>query len=158
MNKKILRLGEAVCVILLLAFIVYVSAMDRISTVPFNEVADAVVSVGDIKELKKRDKLEFREKFSLDAADCIDFVCYSSESVMDVRELVIVFSDNKEALEKTKKNIEAYVKEKQELFEGYAPEESEMISSHVLIQKKGYTLFYIGQEKEKVLSAFSEKL
>ena len=158
MNKKILRLAEALCVILLVAFIAYVSSMDKISTVPFEDVEAAVTAVSDIKELKKRDKLEFRNKFTLEAEDYINFVCYSSESVMDVRELVIVFTDNKEATEKIKNNLEAYVINKQELFEGYAPEESKMISSHTLLQKKGYTLFYIGKDKEKVLSAFSEKL
>ena len=158
MSKKFLRLAEVLCVILLITFIAYVSYTDKISTVPFEDVTAAVTSAGDIKELKNRDKLEFRDKFSLEAEDYIEFVCYSSESVMDVRELVIVFSDNKEALEKTKNSIEAYVESKQELFEGYAPEESKMISSHLLIQKKGYTLFYIGKDKEKVLSAFTEKL
>ena len=158
MNKKILRLAEVLCVILLVVFIAYVSSMDKISTVPFEDVAAAVTAVSDIKELKERDKLEFRDKFSLEAEDYIDFVCYSSESVMDVRELVIVFSDNKSANEKIKSNIEAYVNQKLELFEGYAPQESKMISLHMLEQKKGYTVFYIGQDKEAVLSAFSEKL
>lgn len=158
MNKIILRLAELLCVILLVVFIAYVSSMDKISTVPFENVTAAVTAVSDTKELKERDKLEFRGKFSLEAEDYIDFVCYSSESVMDVRELVVVFSDDKQALEKIKNNIELYVQQKQELFEGYAPGESEMISSHTLVQKKGYTLFYIGQDKEKVLSAFEEKL
>ena len=158
MNKKFLRLAEVLCVILLITFIAYVSYTDKISTVPLEDVAAAVTSASDIRELKKRDKLEFRDKFSLDVSDYTDFVCYSSETVMDVRELVIVFSDNRQSLEKTKNSIEAYVESKQELFEGYAPEESKMISSHLLIQKKGYTLFYIGKDKEKVLSAFTEKL
>ena len=158
MNKKFLRLAEVLCVILLVTFIAYVSSMDKISTVPFKYVADTVTAVGDTKGLKKRDKLDFRDKFSLEAEDYIEFLCYSSESVMDVRELVIVFSDGKQANEKIKANIEAYALQKQEIFEGYAPEESELISSHTLIQKKGYTLFYIGKDKEKVLSAFSEKL
>lgn len=158
MKKFFLRLAEVFCVVLLIAFIVYASSMHKISSVPFEELSAAVTSVSDIKELQKRDNLEFRDKFSLEAEDYIDFVCYSSESVMDVRELVIVFSDNKSANEKIKSNIEAYVNQKLELFEGYAPQESKMISLHMLEQKKGYTVFYIGQDKEAVLSAFSEKL
>lgn len=158
MKKKFIRFGEALCVLLLAAFIAYVSSADSISTVPFEEASKAVTAVADIKELKARDELEFREKLSLTSEDYTAFAAYSSESVMDVRELVIIFTDNKEAQKKIKANIEAYVAEREALFDGYAPKESEMISSHTLVQKKGYTLFYIGQDKEKVISAFSEKI
>lgn len=158
MKKKILRLAEVLCVLLLIIFIAYVSSADRISTVPLNEVAQAVTAAGDVKGLKKREQLEFRDKFSLEAEDYGDFVHYSSETVMDVRELVIVFSDDKADLKKVSSSLEAYAKEKQALFEDYAPKESQMISSHLLVEKKGYILFYIGQEGEKVNSAFSEKI
>lgn len=158
MKKFFLRLGEALCVLLLIAFVAFVSSQDKISAVPFKEVSKAVTSACDLKQLNKRDKLELKRKFSLDAADFKGFAYYSSDSVMDVRELLIVSADNKEALKKAQEKISLYVSEKAQLFEGYAPKESELISSHVLTEKKGYLLFYIGQEKEKVLSAFSESL
>ena len=158
MKKIFLRLGEAICVIILAVFILFVSTQDKISTTPFKEVAKAVGAECDLKGLKKRDKLEFKDKFSLDASEFKNMAYYSSDSVMDVREIVLLFSDDKEALKKAEEEIIRYVGEKQQLFEGYAPEESELISSHVLINKKGYILFYIGQDKEKVASAFSGKL
>ena len=54
--------------------------------------------------------------------------------------------------------IKEYVEEKAKIFEGYAPEESSMLSAHVLIGKKGYVLFYVGEDKEAVASAFSKSL
>ena len=158
MKKFFIKLGEVLCVFLLAAFIAYVTSADRISTVPFSEVSAAVVSVADTGQLKKRDKLEFRNKYSLQAEDYKDFIWYSSESVMDVRELVIIFTQDKADAKKVKASIEAYAENKHSLFEGYAPEESEMISSYVLVQKKGYTLFCIGQDREKVLSVFYENI
>lgn len=158
MKKTLLRLGEVLCVVLLVGFIAFVSSEDKISTVPFKDVAKAVASACDLKELKKRDKLELKRKFSVDADDYTGFVYYSSETVMDVRELLIISSDNKDSLRAAKEILNKYVSEKAELFEGYAPKESELISSHVLTDKKGYLLFYIGGEKEKVLSAFTESL
>ena len=158
MKKFLLRLGEAACVLLLIGFIVFVSSQDKISTTPFKEVSKAVSAECNLKELEKRDKLELKRKFSLDAADFSGSIYYSSNSVMDVRELLILSADNKESLEAAKEKIEKYVSEKAELFEGYAPKESELIASHILTEKKGYLLFYIGNEKEKVLSAFSQIL
>lgn len=158
MKKIFLRLGEIACVLLLVGFIAFVSSEDKISTVPFKTVAKSVISVCDLKGLKKRDRLELKRKFSLDAADFRGAVYYSSETVMDVRELLIISADNKAALEAAEEKLSRYVTEKAQLFEGYAPKESELISSHVLTNKKGYLLFYIGEEKEKVVSAFSESL
>lgn len=158
MKKFFLRLGEVLCIVLLAVFIIFVSSRDKISATPFKEASKAVSSACNLKELKKRDKLEIKRKFSLDADDFKGFLYYSSDSVMDVREVLVLASDNKEALKAAEEKINAYVKEKGELFEGYAPEESELIASHVLTVKKGYLLFYIGQEKEKVVSAFSESL
>ncbi|MBE6785245.1 MAG: DUF4358 domain-containing protein [Ruminococcaceae bacterium] len=158
MKKFFLRLGEALCVLALAAFIIFVSSQDKISTTPFKELAKAVASECDLKELKKRDKLELKDKLSFDAAAFDNVIYYSSDSVMDVRELLIIFSEDKQSLKNAEEKIAAYVSEKQQLFEDYAPKESELISSHVLINKKGYILFYIGQDKEKAASAFSQKL
>ena len=158
MKKLLLRLGEVACVLLLVGFIAFVSSEDKISTVPFKTVAKQVVAVSDLKELKKRDKLELKRRFSLDTADYTGFIYYSSETVMDVRELLIISADNKDALKAAKEKLSKYVDEKAQLFEGYAPNESELISSHVLTDKKGYLLFYIGGDKEKVASAFTESL
>ena len=158
MKKLILRLGELACVFLLAGFIVFVVSQDKISTVPVKTVAKSVTSVCDLKELKKRDKLELKRKFSVDAASYRGFVYYSSETVMDVRELLVISADNTQDIKLLEEKISKYVSEKAELFEGYAPQESELISSHVLISKKGYLLFYIGNDKEKVVSAFSESL
>lgn len=158
MRKTLLRLGEVLCVLLLAIFIAFVSSQDKISTVPFKTVSKSVVSVCNVKKLEKRDKLELKRKFGIDMSDYKSFIYYSSDSVMDVRELLIIRADNKDALEAAEKKISKYVTEKAELFDGYAPEESQLISSHVLTVKKGYLLFYIGEEKEKAVSAFSESL
>lgn len=158
MKKFLLRLGEVLCVFALAAFIIFVSSQDKISTAPFKDTAKAVVAECNLKELKKRDKLEIKDKFSFDISEVSKALYYSSESVMDVRELLIIFSEDKALLENAEKNIKDYVEKKQKLFDGYAPKESELISSHTLINKKGYILFYIGQDKEKVISAFSESV
>lgn len=158
MNKRYIRIGEVICVLLLFLFIGFVSAQNKISTAPFENVAQAVTDACELKQLNERDKLTLKRKFSLEGDDFKGFIYYSSDSVMDVRELLVVSSDNKEVLSQTKEQISLYVEQKGKTFEGYAPEESELISSHVLIEKKGYLLFYIGEEKEKVISAFSESL
>ena len=158
MKKFFLRLGELICVVLLGILITYVCVQDSVSTAPFEKVKEAVLAAADTEGLTERDALEIKNKLSLEGDDYAEFLCFSGDSVMDVRELLIIRADNKAALEAAEKKISKYVTEKAELFDGYAPEESQLISSHVLTVKKGYLLFYIGEEKEKAVSAFSESL
>lgn len=157
MNKKIVRLGELVCVLLLIGFIAWASGQDKVSQAPFADVAKNVIQSCDLAGLKKRSRLEVKAKYGIDAAGYNAAVCFNSDSVMDVRELIIISGD-KQALESAEEKISDYVKEKGTLFEGYAPRESELIASHLLTVKKGYLIFYIGQEKEKVADTFSESL
>ena len=134
------------------------TSQDKISTASFDEVSKAVFSVCDLNGLENCDKLELRRKLGFEADSYGSFTYYSSDSVMDVRELLIIFTDNEQVLSQTKEKLNDYVNEKHKLFENYAPEQSELLSSHLLTEKKGYLLFYVGDEKEKVLSAFSEKV
>lgn len=158
MKKVFLRSGEALFVVLLALFIVFISSQDKISKEPFEKVSKEVISACDLNGLEKRDGLRFKKQFSLETENFGGFVYYSSDSVMDVRELVIISLKDMSQQDKTADSIKVYVKEKQKLFEDYAPEESEMLSSHVLIAKKGYILFYVGNETEKVAQVFEQSL
>lgn len=158
MKKSFIRLGEAVCVLLLVVFIAFISSQDKISEAPFDDVRNAVESACDLNELKSRSKLDVKKKFSFDTDSLEGFVYYSSDSVMDVRELFVIRATDSSVAKNVIEAIENYAEEKENLFDGYAPKESELIASRVLLNKRGYILFYIGQEKEKVVSAFSESL
>ena len=158
MKKFLLKLGELVCVVLLGLFIAYVCVQDNVSTEPFEKVKEAVVSVASADGLTERDALEIKKELSLEGDEYTDFLCLSSDSVMDVRELMIFKAGDADAVRNISGKIEAYVKEKTAIFEGYAPEESSMLSAHILTGKKGYVLFYVGDSPEAVASAFSQSL
>lgn len=158
MKKVLLRLGELICVVLLGVIIAYVCVQDSVSQTPFEAVESAVVAAADTEGLKARDALEIKKKLSLEGDAYTDFVCFSSDSVMDVRELMLFKAADAKAVRDISDKIKQYAEEKTEIFEGYAPEESSMLSSHMLIGKKGYVLFYVGENKEAVASAFNFSL
>lgn len=158
MKKTLLRLGELVCIVLLGVFITFVCLRDSVSSEPFENVEAAVTEAALIEGLTQRDALEIKKKLSLEGDDYIDFVCYSGDTVMDVRELMLFKAADARAVAALSDRVEDYINEKISIFEGYAPEESSMLSAHLLIGKKGYVLFYVGDEQEAVASAFSESL
>lgn len=158
MKKFFLRLGELICVVLLGILITYVCVQDSVSTALFEKVKEAVLAAADTEGLTERDALEIKNKLSLEGDDYAEFLCFSGDSVMDVRELMLFRVSDADAVRAVSGRIEAYVKEKVNIFEGYAPEESSMLSAHILIGKKGYVLFYVGDGNEAVASAFSQSL
>ncbi len=156
MKKKLIRLGEIICTLCLAVFIVFTCSGDKKSTVPFKDVHKAVASVCDLEGLINGDVLSIKKQFSLDTEDIADFVYYHSESVMDVRELLIIRVDELSLQEAFKERIEDYAENKQQIFESYAPREEEMLASHLLTSEDGYILFYVGNETQAVNSEFAK--
>lgn len=158
MKKNFLRAGEIICALCLLILVVYASMGDQQSNATFNDVHKAVGTVCDLEGLTKGDVLKIKKQFSFDTEAVTDFVYYSSDSVMDVRELVIIRLDDLTLQSELEEKIKAYVENKQQIFESYAPREEEMLASHVLIAKGGYVLFYVGNSPEAVASAFTKAI
>ena len=59
-------------------------------------------------------------------------------------------SRGKEIMEK----IESRVKDKQILFEGYAPEQSALLKKYVLTDKNGFIFYAVGSESADALRIF----
>lgn len=158
MKNILLKAGELLCIICLAAFIFFVSTQDKVSDTPFEEVSAAVTESCDIDGLIKRDALKLKKVFAfeLDAFD--SFTYYSSDSVMDVREVLVIKLRDQSQQQSVTDAVSRYVTDKHTLFEGYAPNESELLGSHVLIAKNGYVLFYVGETSELVSSAFQQSL
>ena len=158
MKKLILRFGELLCVAFLALFIVFVSSDEKKSDAPIDEVFASVESVCDLDGLKKSDITGLKKQFSFDTDVIADFYYYCSDSVMDVRELLIISLEDISVQEVFEEKLLSYADEKRQIFESYAPREEEMLSSRVLIAKNGYILFYVGNETEAVASEFTKAI
>lgn len=156
MKQFFIRFCEALFVVLLGVFIVFVSAQDKMSDAPLSDVEKNIVAVCNKEGLLKEDGLKLKKQFALDADSLNGFCYYASDSVMDVREVLIIHLKDVNDDDAVKEKIESYAEEKEKLFEGYAPEESDLIKSRVLVSKNGYVFFYVGNEAERALSAFYE--
>ncbi len=157
MNKLILRLSEFVAIVCLAAFILFVTADEKISTADPQQLCDNVMSVANPDELIERDRLFIKKLYSTDASSFEFFCCYSSDSVMDVREYLIVKTDKKSA-DTLMDEIEKTREEKQKLFESYAPEQSGLLKSAALVYEKGFLIYAVGKNSDAVLSEFRNNL
>ena len=152
------RIKEGVCVLVLLVFILLLATQNKQSTAEPQAVFDAVQHAIDVSALTERTEERFKKEFGFDAQD-FAFVGYlSSDSIMEVRELLLVQltpgADAQPLLDK----IKARVDDKAELFRGYAPEQSGQLDSYVLLQRGGYILFVVSDTPDDAIRAFKKAI
>lgn len=159
MKKNYLfRIGEVCCVLLLAVFIFFITASDSISDKTVKQVEKPVVKVSDVKNLQKIDKKQFKKQLKLDP-DSFDGYCYyASDSVMDVREVIIIKLKDTAQAQQVEAALSSRVKEKHTLFENYAPKESDLLKNHILESKSGFVYFAVGETAQEGLEAFKSSL
>lgn len=144
MNKH--RIFEIICVVLLICFIFFISREEPYSDKSVRDVVDAVSAEINVEELKLYNKNKIQEEFDIEFQDIDSYAYYASDSVMNVEELLVIKLKEGAKADNITEKIEQRVKDKQVLFEGYAPEQSAMLKNYVLIYQKGFIFYAVCDE------------
>ena len=144
MNKH--RIFEIICVVLLICFIFFISREEPYSDKSVRDVVDAVSAEINVEELKSYNKNKIQEEFDIEFQDIDSYAYYASDSVMNVEELLVIKLKEGAKADNITEKIEQRVKDKQVLFEGYAPEQSAMLNNYVLIYQKGFIFYAVCDE------------
>ena len=156
MNKH--RVFEIICVVFLAAFILFMSSGDSYSDKTVDEVFEFLPQSAEFKEFQKIGMNKIKEEFVFEFDSIDSFVYYASDSVMTVDELMIIkLKENAKADDITEK-IEQRVKEKQILFEGYAPEQSALLKNYALSYKDGFIFYCVSENSTDAMIYFLESL
>ncbi len=152
------RIAEIICIVILVIFIGILSADETASDKSVKEVAGAVIAEIDIKGLTKQSDMQIKKELSLSAKEYEGIYFIKSDEIMDVREIIIIKLKDNQSSDEAKEKIEKRIKEKQTLFEGYAPEQSAMLQNYVLKQKAGFIFYCVLKENETAVAAFNKTL
>lgn len=152
MNKH--RVIEIICVVFLVCFIAIISREDSYSDKTPKEVFEAVKVEINMNELSKVTKNEIKKDFGIDFQDVDSFLYYASESIMNVDEIMVMKLKEGCKADGTLEKIENRVKDKQVLFEGYAPEQSALLKNYVLTYKNGFIFYAVGDGATDALTTF----
>ncbi len=136
-----IRLKEILCVIILLVFILLITNNNKISTSVPEDVLQSVCNSVNIDGLKKSRNEKFKKEFGFPVSEFKNVYYMSSDSIMDVREILIVRLGENSPADELTENIKKRVEDKQVLFKGYAPEQSALLEKYVF-QKKGGFIFF----------------
>ena len=152
MNKH--RVIEIICVVFLVCFIFAISADDNYSNKTVTDVVDAVSPEMNMDALTSFKKNKVKQEFGIDFVGVDSFAYYASDSIMTVDELLIIKLEEGVKADEIMEIIESRVKDKQILFEGYAPEQSALLKKYVLTDKNGFIFYAVGSESADALRNF----
>lgn len=152
MNRE--RMREIFCVVLLAAFVAFLMHSGSVSEKSAQEIFEKASESFDLSELSECDKTKLKAETRLDKQSLDSFVYYASDSVMQVREYLIIKPADKTQLADIKTALKNRAEEKAKLFEGYAPEQSALLQSFVLTEKDGVIFFAVAENRADALAAF----
>lgn len=144
MNKH--RVIEIICVVFLVCFIFFVSREEPYSDKSVKDVVEAVSVEINLEDLKSYKKNKIQEEFGIELQDVDSCAYYASDSVMNVTELLVIKLKEGAKADSITEKIENRVKDKQVLFEGYAPEQSALLKKYILIYQKGFIFYAVCDE------------
>ena len=111
------------------------------------------INIDSLSEIKKN---KTKKEFGIDFQDIDSFAYYASDSIMTVDELLIIKLKEGAKADSITEKIETRVKDKQVLFEGYAPEQSALLKNYVLSAKNGFVFYAVGEGATDALITFIE--
>ena len=152
MNKH--RVIEIICVVFLVCFIFIISADDKYSDKTVKEVVEAVSAEVNMEVMTSHKKNKVKQEFGIDFAGVDSFAYYASDSIMTVDELLIIKLEEGVNADGIMEKIESRIKDKQILFEGYAPEQSALLKRYSLTYKDGFVFYAVGDESADAHSIF----
>ncbi len=152
------RMFEILCVVALAVFIALVSMDSFYSDKTADEVAESVTKSFDVSELKEIKINKTKEEFDIDFVGVDSFVYYASDSVMNVTELMIIKLEQDVKPDGIKEKINSRLSNKQNLFAGYAPEQSALLDSAVLTHDSGFIFYCVGEDAAEALASFKSNV
>ncbi len=155
---KMIKFKEFLCIVALVLFVFFLSKGTAVSSKSAKEVFSSVSTVFEMKELSKCDKARFKRDTGFESGTFKEVLYYASDDIMQVKELMIVKLKDGSSGAALVSSLEEKVKEKAQLFKGYAPEQSAMLDSYVLEERGGFVIFAVCENSQSVLSAFKKAL
>ncbi len=152
------RYFEILCAVVLVVFIGAMLAGNAGSSKTAQEVFTPVTEQVDLDSLMVRDNTVLVKEFSFGEKDVENVIYISSDSVMEVRELLLVEAKTSEDVQRITELIKNRVEAKKALFKNYAPEQSALLENFVLIRKGKFIFYTVYDEPEKLARAFKKAL
>ena len=156
-----LVLPAVAAVILIIVMGVYLLQLvdtGHTSDADFDTVSAAVLSAADLDPMVEGDNQMIRRIYGLDPASYEGMLLYYPSSNMGCEELLLVKLSDLSQQEAVQEAMEARISTQRDAFEGYAPDQYDMLGRGVVSVQGNYLLLIVADDTDAVLSAFLKAL
>ncbi len=143
---------------LVAAIVFYVFLRNRESTVSASDVFKKVEQTVKTEKMEKTTDRYFKKYYGLNAADYDSVLYYAPVSNMDAEELLVIKLKNSNQAEAVTDAILKRQSDKEQSFEGYAPEQYALAQDYILDVQGNYILFVVDPKAEEIDNAFAGAL
>ena len=143
---------------LVAAIVFYVFLRNRESTIPASDVFKKVEQTVKTEKMEKTTDRYFKKYYGLNAADYDSVLYYAPVSNMDAEELLVIKLKNSDQADAVTDAILKRQSDKEQSFEGYAPEQYALAQDYILDVQGNYILFVIDPKAEEIDNAFAGAL
>lgn len=124
----------------------------------FEQLEARVETELNTAELKRGDEQLLRRLYGLNAGELKHWILYTAQDNMDVEELLFVEVAEEGQMELVHQAMEKRAETQKNNFEGYGPEQVQLIEKYVLRESDPYLLFVISRDAESIKAEFVKGL
>ena len=142
----------------ILVYIIVLMIFTSGSTKTFSEISKAVENVLDTDNLTEQNSQALKRYYGLNSADYDGVLFYSSPSSMSAEEVLLIKVKDSSQLETVQSAIEQRLKNRKNDFDGYAPDQVQLLDSSQLKTRGNFIFFAVAPDADKYCSTFTKSL
>lgn len=145
----------------LIGFIILLStnfSYDKDSTKTMEEVQNKTIENINLDGLSQQDNLSMKRFLDLDPSQYESVIYYKSDDAMSASEFVLVKFKDHSQQEPFKETIEKRVKNQKGIFEGYAPQQAELLKNTIIDTHGNYGLYAVKKDANTMNDQFKKVL
>ena len=155
LKLKVFKIGVAAAI---LAYVIVLLVMTGGSSKPFEKIKEGTAAAIDTDVLTEAPAQGLRRYYGLNAADYKGVMLYVSKSSMSAEEVLLIEVKSNKQIESVQNAINTRSESRRKDFEGYAPDEVELIDGSVLSVRGDFIFFTISSKASEYKSAFTKSL
>lgn len=142
----------------LLVFMVWFLIRSEGRTVDFEKLSARVTGTFVLDEMQEADERLLRRLYGLNGEEWENWCLYTAKDNMEVEELLLLEAKSREQLDEAEQAAERRAQIQMENFEGYGPEQVQLVENRTLKVTGTYLIFAVGEHAEDAKEAFTEVL
>lgn len=152
----LLNIAKTVLIALLIIFIIFLFRSKSAADISVKDIKYTMTKAVGISQLEAGTDRELLKNYGLAASDIKGYVYYLSSSNMNVDELLVVKMKNRSQAKSIEKSVETYIKNQRKSFEGYGPQQVDLLSKYILLSQGDYIFAAVSKNAEKWKEKFEE--